>query len=300
MVRVRSSNGFTGTFESRATQWDFPLAFDTLQYSDDPSTMTISDATRGEVVPKEEIQISADIRYTCDSEGALISSPIEALTYNWNTGSTESVIEVNSPGTYILRAENECIVFVDSITIQEFPGPDMVQLTGTEEVLLGNRASIFASTNLSGPLIYTWTAGDSTETCMCPDFQFIPEETTVVDLLVTDDRGCDVTGSFVVNTIQIRNTYAPNAFSPNRDGVNDFFFIQSSSPGTIRELSVFNRWGNEIAHKTNLPLNDELSGWDGTMKNEMMPSGVYIWMAEVEYFDGHREIIHGEVVLIGR
>jgi hypothetical protein len=44
--------------------------------------------------------------------------------------------------------------------------------------------------------------------------------------------------------------------------------------------------------------NDPTTGWDGTFKGEKMNSGVYAWYAEVEYIDGFKEVLKGDVTLL--
>ncbi|MEZ5173469.1 MAG: gliding motility-associated C-terminal domain-containing protein [Bacteroidia bacterium] len=68
----------------------------------------------------------------------------------------------------------------------------------------------------------------------------------------------------------------PNTFSPNGDGVNDFFrpfpyaFIESV------EFSVYNRWGNLLYETT-----DAMIKWDGTWQGQLLPDGVYYYICTV-------------------
>jgi gliding motility-associated-like protein len=94
----------------------------------------------------------------------------------------------------------------------------------------------------------------------------------------------------------------PNGFTPNGDGVNDVFYIQgdvnSVKKNGIKVLRIYNRWGDVIFFAENFAPNDPNLGWDGTFKGEKMNSGVYSWFAEVEYIDGFKEIIRGDVTLL--
>ena len=51
--------------------------------------------------------------------------------------------------------------------------------------------------------------------------------------------------------IEIPDLYTGNVFSPNGDGSNDYFYIQSTSdtPRTIVDFSIYDRWGNLIYNK---------------------------------------------------
>ena len=65
--------------------------------------------------------------------------------------------------------------------------------------------------------------------------------------------------------------YAPNAFSPDSDGINDFFKI--SGQGILDfQIEIYNRWG-QMVYKS-----DDLSkGWNGTFKGKNLPTGSYVY-----------------------
>ncbi len=69
--------------------------------------------------------------------------------------------------------------------------------------------------------------------------------------------------------------YFPTAFTPNRDGRNDFFRILYAYHISDYHLSVFNVWGQKI-----FETRDPSRGWDGTLGGEWQPTGVYAWYAE--------------------
>ena len=83
----------------------------------------------------------------------------------------------------------------------------------------------------------------------------------------------------VVNEVETTcELFIPNAFSPNRDGVNDELIIPNLS-GCFpeNELVIFNRWGDEVFRRQNY---DEENLWDGTwQKNgEDVPDGTYFYI----------------------
>ncbi|MCB9251127.1 MAG: gliding motility-associated C-terminal domain-containing protein [Flavobacteriales bacterium] len=66
--------------------------------------------------------------------------------------------------------------------------------------------------------------------------------------------------------------YVPNAFSPNNDGINDLFKVQSGAIKTYN-LKIFDRWGEKIWETDNY---DE--HWDGTYKSSPVQLGVYVYI----------------------
>lgn len=70
-----------------------------------------------------------------------------------------------------------------------------------------------------------------------------------------------------------RDTYIPNAFSPNADGVNDEFIITGDKCGKTDLLRIFNRWG-EVVFETTRPYE---VFWDGTYHGKDVPQAVYLY-----------------------
>jgi gliding motility-associated-like protein len=65
----------------------------------------------------------------------------------------------------------------------------------------------------------------------------------------------------------------PNAFTPNGDGLNDFFSPLFPCPPESYELQVFNRWGESVFQSVQLT-----DAWDGNYKDKPAPSEVYFWL----------------------
>jgi gliding motility-associated-like protein len=87
----------------------------------------------------------------------------------------------------------------------------------------------------------------------------------------------------------------PEAFSPNRDGVNDRFVILKPF-GTTLELEVFNRWGNVVYYNAN--YNND---WDGRGTNNFigqdLMDGGYYYTLKTKSANGNRQIFKGFVII---
>jgi gliding motility-associated-like protein len=72
--------------------------------------------------------------------------------------------------------------------------------------------------------------------------------------------------------------YFPNAFSPNGDGANDIWRVFGRG---IRffNVKIFNRFGEKVFES----LDPEM-GWDGSYKNEKLPTGVYVYELTISGF----------------
>ena len=137
---------------------------------------------------------------------------------------------------------------------------------------------------------YRWEMNDSVW-CEgeCQDWAFLPIKSGWVKLDVSFINGCTAYDSVFVHLIPNREIYAPTAFTPNGDGVNDFFNLFGKMPKVelISRISVFNRWGRKIFEKESVQPNSLSDGWDGSINGSgVAPEGVYVVLAAVRYLDG--------------
>jgi gliding motility-associated-like protein len=88
----------------------------------------------------------------------------------------------------------------------------------------------------------------------------------------------------------------PNSFTPNNDGVNDYFFPRQLMGKSISGFSmkVFNRWGQVIFETTKT----DGRGWDGKFNGKDQPSGVYIYQMQAILDNGKQEEYTGNVTLL--
>ena len=105
----------------------------------------------------------------------------------------------------------------------------------------------------------------------------------------------------VSNAIQVQplpNIFIPNAFSPNGDGVNDFFKLDGigfqRSDTSQFSISIYNRWGQMVYSS-----NTYGQFWDGKFNQEQCPSDIYRYVIYIKginnmkyYFDGNIHILY--------
>ena len=94
--------------------------------------------------------------------------------------------------------------------------------------------------------------------------------------------GCNGSGTQTVSHLTPRKVYLFNAFTPNNDGVNDFFY-----PKNIQDYSnfgaefwIYNRWGEVIHHRT-IGATQQDWAWDGKVGGIAQPSGVFVWRLKI-------------------
>lgn len=109
--------------------------------------------------------------------------------------------------------------------------------------------------------------------------------------------GCDSVINIAIDVIDC--FYTPNTFTPNFDGTNDYFTIFSDNQNhLIEEFSIYNRWGDNLFIANNIPLNEQILGWDGASKGVIQPNGVYLYYAKIRMLSGQILSISGDMTLL--
>lgn len=88
--------------------------------------------------------------------------------------------------------------------------------------------------------------------------------------------------------------YTANIITPNGDGVNDILFVQADDEvEEIEEFKVFDRDGDLIFERYNIPPNDLTFGWSPPMPDEGVGIHQYyikVRNADQEVFDSFRSV----------
>ena len=93
--------------------------------------------------------------------------------------------------------------------------------------------------------------------------------------------------------------YIPNVFSPNGDGINDIFYIQTNDRiSEVVSFRIFDRWGNVVFEDYHFLPNEPQHGWDGRFKEKIMNPAVFTYLAELKDIEDKPIVKPGEVTLL--
>lgn len=131
----------------------------------------------------------------------------------------------------------------------------------------------------------------------------LPDDTPVtITVTALGSTSCGpVSSSVECRTLKYipTNIFIPDIFSPNGDGLNDKFYVQSNSQiKEVTSMRIFDRWGNVLFEKRNLLANSENEGWDGTFSGKELNPGVYLYRIELLDIRDEMVIMSGDVTLI--
>jgi gliding motility-associated-like protein len=186
--------------------------------------------------------------------------PEQGVTYSWSTGENTPRITVSEPGLYTLTAvRNEGGVLCevsDSVEVIASAPPGIGQIL-IEDLQVSNTVTV-------EPLqegIFEYALNDG-------PFQSSPVFTDVPagnhTLHMRDALGC---GSLTeVITVVGFDTF----FTPNGDGLHDFWSINGLTELTDPEVFIFDRYGKLLKQ-----LDETSAGWDGTFNGSPLPATDY-------------------------
>ncbi len=186
-------------------------------------------------------------------------------------------------------------VSVSSVVIT--PMANVAIEPGTEYTL-----SADATSGLDGALSLTWTdnLGTVLDSLAAETPIVAPTATTTYTVTVTDEYGCSSTATQTLSivTVALGNVAAmPSAFSPNGDGTHELFRIKGANIASI-EMTIFNRWGQQLYYLNTAQGGSISLGWDGKYEGKDMEIGVYVYYVRVVYNDGEEQLLKGNTTLI--
>jgi gliding motility-associated-like protein len=205
-------------------------------------------------------------------------------------------------GTYMLTVQDASGCESMEPVFIGAPPPILLDLGADQSVTLGDPVNLDGY-GANDNLVYTWLIPGQDFECdepNCESISLVPTQSTSVFLLAVDTVSfCQETDSVFIEVQKDLSLYFPNAFSPNFDGINDFWTpLGGKGIETVRTLQVYDRYGSQVYQADNFLPDDPSQGWDGMVRGKAGQAGVYVFFAEVEFIDGTVEIYEGDVLLV--
>ncbi len=233
----------------------------------------------------------------CEGE----STDLEAIvnepggTYAWSNGEDTPTISItpDDTTTYTVDYITACGTVSDEVTVNVIPGSsvEIVLLPDTLsqfEIPEGEVVNLVAELQDTLPgASFDWSdnqAGQSISAAILED-GFYSVTVTTVD-------GCEYIDSIEIRIIPTEWD-VPNAFTPDGDNINDFFYPVFKGQATIQNFQIYNRWGNLVYDNE-----DPDNGWDGTKDGDPLPSDVYVYKIQAVSPSGRQFNQAGDVTLI--
>jgi len=250
-----------------------------------------------------DISLKDDLIEICEGELALLESEIEAplgavVTWNGGQGSFTQPMEASTTytpgnketGMLDIEVEVESGCHTKTAFINLLINPILtLETTPDTTVYFGESTMLGVTGDPMGN--YLWTSSTSLSCGNCVNPSASPTET--ITYQVSSSNECAIPTAVTVTVDKSVKVLIPNAFSPNGDGMNDWF-LPMGHGYVVNRLMIFNRYGEKV-YDVSGPTN----GWDGTYRNIPQSSGVFTYVCEYEsFFDMNRKIKKGSLTLI--
>ncbi len=266
--------------------------------------VTITDANgcsmRDSIIVSTSTNVSGSLTtgdVTCygDNTGTANITPVAGISpfsYAWSNGASTSSINGLSAGDFsVTITDSAGCAQTTSFTIQQAAAIS-IDAGPTVTVTDGVAMEINSTDNATQPT-YQWIPTEGLSCSTCPNPMANPDSTTLYTLTITDANGCSASDTVrVIAENLCGSVFVPNAFSPDKDGVNEVLYVYGNCIN-ILDFKIFDRWG-EMVFQTS----DKSVGWDGTYKGVLMNENVFIYYLHATLKTGEEVKRKGNITLI--
>jgi len=238
-------------------------------------TVTIS-ADSGFCVLYDTLQITQPPEIFCDQGDTAFCIGDSVMldlgnfvSFSWDDNFANQYRWVSQKDSFIVRVKDVdgCWSSPDTINVRQ-DLPPLIALADDTTICLGGYVTLDAG---AGYDTYLWSNNSAMSS--------ITTYNTGLYWVIVSDRTCKS-----VDTVEIFNCppkfIVPNVFTPNGDGINDFFEIEYQNIWEF-EIKIYNRSGTKIYSSTSLE-----NPWNGQIKGQDAIEGVYFWEIIYQEYNG--------------
>ena len=210
-------------------------------------------------------------------------NPGTFATYLWQDGSTNSTFSTIKLGHYAVKVTTQygCIASAQMNAIRIDPLPKNFLRTDTS-LCRGNTVVLEAP----GFITYSWNTGENNASINVT-------KNGLYQLNVIDKNGCKGLDSVKILFYDCQDVWIPNAFTPDKNGLNEIFRPVFPAPVKNYRLQIWNRSGLRIFESSNTAL-----GWNGKFKGIDQRVDIYVYVLSFVDIDGNNVLKKGTISLL--
>ena len=202
----------------------------------------------------------------CENEVVTLEAKEPYDNVLWWNGEVTARVDIKTSGDYQVYVFHGNCVTKGAYTVN-YLQPFKVTPDADTTICLGDNIELMADDGAGNS--YLWSTGSAEQSITI-------DEAGVYKVQI--NNFCEAKNrSFIVNTKQCCIIAVPNVFTPNNDGLNDIFQIESESNLADFSFEIYNRLGNNI-HQSN----DPVIIWSGQINGKDAPAGVYYWTSSFQ------------------
>lgn len=225
-------------------------------------------------------------------------------SYQFTASSSDNICPPTTQGVNVVVANspviNNIMLRLGRIVPEVYVDPAAGPINAGQQVTLRPDASGGLATD---SLYYLWEPryGLNSYTAKFPIFY--SDKNIEYKLTLSNEYGCAVEQAVPITVSDIADSKkyqlnVANAFTPNQDGKNDYFYISGFGIDKVLNFVIYNRWGKVMYQRAGISPNNPSDGWDGTANGQPQPTETYIYMANIQTVEGKIYPVKGSFVLI--
>lgn len=230
------------------------------------------------------------------------SGGLPPYSYNWfgefidPSDSTLALgLCADSSATYSFAVSDQyACTFDTTIMLKYIDMPEIEIERYPDTIYITNPRATFRFTNHSIDSIqltdWSWKFGDGHKSDLeMPVHYYTSVGDYELFFKYTTDDGCQ-DSIFMLVPVREMELKVPNVFTPNGDGINDYFEIKKLEYYVNNEIIIFNRWGNKVFESFNYH-----NEWDGGN----LTDGVYFYVLKCTGYFSDDEF-YGSITILGK
>jgi gliding motility-associated-like protein len=283
-IKARNANGCESEFSSTSVD---------LTFATQPARPSISSVSPVYLCEGEEVTLVA-----------ISTDPV--ASYNWYRDNnllpeTGSTLITGAPGVYTVEAVNSAgctSMRSESVTVEvvAMPAEPVITYNGNIVAMVEARKGTDVTLEVSNPDIanvsYQWYLNNvplSGQDDVDLYLQSItPAYAGVYTVKATSLLGNCAVGSTGVELKVLTHIKIINVLTPDGDGVNDVFVIEGLDEYISNDLTIVNRWGNQVFRMKN---------YDNSFKGDNLANGTYYYALRLKDANQQTSIKNGWFIL---
>jgi len=236
-------------------------------------------------VPSTFISINGMVGNSCigDSIFVIAEHNLDSILWSTPMGNFQSdtidfILSNLSGGSYSVQGWDQygCTYSQSSVILaNSLPNPSSI----SDTILCLN--DYFGNNYSNDEYTYSWNNPIFEDSTLVTENQWY-------NFTVTGVNGCSITDSIFLVTVNCSDEL-PNVFTPNGDGVNDYFYIDEAVIYPNNRLLITNRWGNLVFKE---------DGYRNTFDGNALVDGVYFYVFYHDFAVNPEKAIKGFLTIV--
>jgi gliding motility-associated-like protein len=220
-----------------------------------------------------------------DPNPTVKQSPVAGSIYN--DGMTITITVTDASGN-----ESNCSFNINSDILLIDAGDDI-------EIKQGELVQLQAIATEEGS--FKWSPAKGVNNVFIANPLVFPSETTTYTVSFTNKDGCEVHDSVIISVEPKDKDETKYGFSPNNDGINDYWMIDKITEYPNNKVSIYNSWGDLVFQTTGYNNSTNVFNGIANKKRNLgadeLPEGTYFFEIDPNSSNHHFKKLKGYLVL---